>query len=83
MTTYQAVQVTWNDAKSHGGGWQTIEDTIKNARGPFEVSSVGYLLKRNKKELILAQTLTKNGLAADTITIPSGFVHKVRRLSGK
>lgn len=83
MTTYQAVQVTWHDAKSHGGGWQTIADTIKNARGPFEVSSVGYLLKRNKKELILAQTLTKNGLAADTITIPRGFVHKVRHLHGK
>lgn len=83
MTTYQAVQVTWNDAKSTGGGWRSVNDTIKEASGPFEVSSVGYLLKRDKKELILAQTLTKTGSAADCITIPSGFVHKVRRLHGK
>ena len=83
MTTYQAVQVTWHDAKSQGGGWREIKDLAQFARGPFECSSVGWLLKRNKKEIILAQTLSKSGLGTDTITIPRGFIWKVRHLNGK
>lgn len=73
---YKMVVVTWRDAV-HSFGWQDNEepefdeDTCK---------SVGWLLKRDKKFVTLAQTVGMDNANAQLIQIPSGMIEKVEEL---
>ena len=70
------VRVTWEDAYS------TNEWSAPDEYTPvFLVHSVGYLLRNNKRQLVLAQSRgEQNDAVADLIVIPAGMVREVETL---
>lgn len=78
--TYPIVNVTWMDASSHSG-WMPLEVVDKEAT-LFECHSVGYLLKRTKDRVIVAQNLSERsvGKASDIMVIPSNWVTGIKVL---
>lgn len=76
---YSLFQVTWNDAAARGQ-WKSLDDTIFNEG--IEIVSVGYKISENRKNVTLAQSLSKGRGYADTITIPRGCVVSTKKLSG-
>jgi len=82
MKRFRAVEVTWIDASS-SNSWRTIavhaeEDDVP----PFLVKSLGWVLRRNSRVLILAQSVSHNGQAMDVLTIPAGMIKRVRIFPG-
>lgn len=74
------VEVVWHDAFSQTTGWDHARVIARRADEPLEVHSVGHLLERSKRHIVLA--MNRHGeRAADTMTIPLGCVRKVRRLT--
>ena len=75
------VEVVWHDAHSDGGGWKQPTEALRDVAEPYVVRSVGFLLKANKREVVVAQSRTdRAGYVTDTMTIPRGMVRRVRRL---
>lgn len=73
-------EVEWDDANSNAR-WQDLGE-MKNNHHVALCKSVGYLLKRDKKEILLVQTQAPEGDGAGVISIPIGFVRRVRRIKG-
>ena len=77
MKGARVVIVEWDDICSNGG-WKSPEDS----RADWKVISTGFLLYRNKKELVLVQSkVLDSDVVADSLTIPMGVVRKVRTLA--
>ncbi len=73
MTNLKIVTVEWDDTCSNGG-WMPKDQ----ARMDWKVLSTGLLLSRDKREIVLAQSMVHGrDTVADTITIPMGVVRKV------
>ena len=73
------VEVIWEDA--HGAhGWKTLEDADR----PAIIRSSGYIVKKNKKCLILASGIhleqDDDDCFLDYIYIPKAMVRKIRKL---
>lgn len=68
------VKVIWEDAWGRAG-WSREADVEG-----MEVESIGYLLARNKKGILLAQGLSEDGAALGIGFIPHGMIKKLRRL---
>lgn len=76
--TFRRVEVLWNDASTKGG-WDTVSEYARHS--PAQCSSMGYILKRTKKELILVMTKTlDNKDCMQGIAIPAKWIRKVRTL---
>lgn len=77
------VKVTWVDA-SGMNSWQpkvTVDDWMRE--GPSVMETVGYLYKRNKKCLVICQTIHKNDNGSnmgEPLMIPIKHVKKMREL---
>lgn len=67
-----AVSVEWNDACSYGGWTKDI------SADPMPVKTVGFLIRRDKKTLTIAQSI--GNAYAEQLVIPSAWISKVRRL---
>ena len=75
------VEVIWHDACTRGG-WSSREDYLTSETAL--VHSVGYLLYRDKKKIILVQswdTTPGEPHVSDSVTIPAQWVKKVCFLS--
>jgi hypothetical protein len=74
------VEVTWSDAVSHTE-WATLAD--HRAQEPVPIKSVGYLSLKTSKVVQIVQSasqLGENDKVADSLTIPIGWVTRIRRL---
>lgn len=75
------IEVEWVDSSSRGQ-WDSVEGyKIKTARA-LRIRSIGYLLRSDRSEIVLIQSMGVNADVADSVTIPRGCVKTVRRLSG-
>ena len=75
------VEVEWIDSCSTGR-WASEEDYRQNA-GISVCRSTGYLLSKDKREVILVQSMSNTTAnMADAIAIPTKAVVKVRKLRG-
>lgn len=77
------VSVRWTDSFSANHGWSDTQELAKEVgEQKFEIESIGFLLRRDKKHIVLMQSLrTPHGdQCADTIAIPVGCILSVRRL---
>jgi len=74
---YPIVEVTWDDSASQGK-WGTDESYRRNA-DTIECKSMGYLLSRNKKKVVLIQSISEEHQCCDSISIPAKCVKRVRR----
>lgn len=71
-----AVIVEWEDANARGG-WSSKENYEEHTT--VECSTVGFLLKRTQKEIVLVFTQADED-CLQGLAIPAAWVHKVRRL---
>ena len=69
------VRVLWEDAYSTNV-WTVAEADVV----PCMVLTVGYLLKRDKRHVVVAQSVGDNDMVADLIIIPSGMVRAIEIL---
>ena len=77
MKHLKLVLVKWRDAKSEPSGWKSIEEVRKNKTAL--VSSVGWIIKETKKELILVSSIVEDHCDGDT-TIPRDWVQSIETL---
>lgn len=72
------VAVTWDDAKTIDG-WGDDDDKLT----PCHVVSVGFLVRKTKDYIVLAQDLAPDGLICGRGQIPRGMVKKIKVLKKK
>lgn len=76
------VEVTWMDSSGYGA-WDKRRSAINN-RKISEVKTLGYILKRNKREILVAQSIDLTIDSVDhTIIIPMGCVKEIKELGNK
>jgi hypothetical protein len=76
------VEVTWHDATSWSG-WHSLKD--HQASDPLEITSLGYLSKNDNRVVQIVQSRRPEDtpgdeIVAHSLTIPRGWVRRVRRL---
>ena len=72
------VEVIWHDAATCGG-WRSLK-RYQDEESLIECRAVGYMTKKNKKEVQVVQQISKPGSASDAVTIPIHSVKKIKRL---
>ena len=70
------VEVHWTDSYTMHG-WRGDEQPDGE---PLECRSVGYLVKRSKKVVVVCQNVSEQGSTGDWMTIPASCIRRVRRL---
>ncbi len=73
---HTAVLVTWLDAASRSG-WRSRSRISKC--GPIRIKSLGWLLEKNKKYVIVSQNLSK-WQAGALLSIPRSCVESIEEL---
>jgi len=80
MPKHRLLRVEWEDSASRGKWHRTTEI---GRRATLQCESVGYVVRSDKHEIVLAQSICENEDINDTMAIPRGCIRKVRRLQGK
>ena len=74
---YPMVEVIWDDAAGHDDQWAQGEDfPVK----PELVISVGFLVLKNNKYIVIAQDIDADGKHNGRTQIPRGMVKKMKVL---
>ena len=70
------VRITWLDsAAAHNRPWIADNETVR----ALKCSSVGFLIEKNRREVIIAQSLNANQ-RGNVYAIPTSSIRKMRRL---
>lgn len=77
---YPIVEVKWHDAFVNPR-WMTATQGISNGESTETVLSVGYLVKKSKKVVILASGAGESGDFSSWHSIPMGMVKKIRKIA--
>lgn len=72
------VKVDWLDS-SMEHGWQRPN---KDSGGVTPCQSVGYIIRKNKREITLAQSKGNTGNVSELISIPMSCVKEIKTLEG-
>jgi hypothetical protein len=72
------VAVMWRDAQTGPDGWIPIGEV--RTYGLSTCVTAGFLVRQDRKRLIIAQSLSENGRLNGTIMIPARSVVKVKVL---
>lgn len=76
-TNHPIVVVEWLDALNTQD-WQRLDDIKAEAH---RVRSVGFLIAKNEKAVVLAHGLDNEGSAESTLTIPRDWCQKIKRIA--
>jgi hypothetical protein len=75
------VVVDWRDSHTSAKiGWRSFSEVDEYHALPAVCTSVGLMVKRDKKGITLAMSTTDEGLVSNLWHIPAGMVLRVRRL---
>lgn len=78
------VEVTWRDSHTTATtAWRDMEQAEEYHGEPCECSTVGYLIKRDRRGITLAMSVTQGGLLGALWHVPRGLVRRVRRLRAR
>ncbi len=80
MSQPRLVRVDWDDACSNDR-WRAQDALLRTER--VQIRTVGYVIRSNRKEMVLAQSLSEAGNISSTIAIPRSCIRKVRLLRSK
>ena len=72
------VRVEWEDAAS-GGKWLPYLEA-QSQRGLVCCETIGFLVKRSAKELLVCQSVSENGHVDGGLTIPTRSVRSIKVL---
>lgn len=79
MKRVHAVTVQWLDSNINGG-WNAAASVASSA-APTAIASVGYLLEKTRKHVVLAQSLSERTQeVGNLLTIPRFAVVSIKRL---
>lgn len=78
MKKYRKVLVTWHDAVTKTG-WEEPADAVVDHHTQ-ECESIGYIIHRTKKDIVLAQTISQDGQINGRITIPLIWLRAIQTL---
>ena len=81
MKKPRLVEVEWVDACVNGG-WRTVEEYLISP-GVAQCRTAGYLLRSNRQEIMVVQSISEHGTVADSTRIPRCSVKKIRYLEAK
>ena len=73
------IEVSWLDACSFGNMWVSPDDEVTCSH----CKSVGYLLKKDKDKIIIAQSDSNNGEVMNRFVIPKGCITGIKELSSE
>jgi hypothetical protein len=77
---FTTVRVTWEDSCA-SGTWRKLEDALEHCQ-PATCTSVGYLLRDDERDVLLAQSEDSMGSVTDFISIPRSAVREMKVLRG-
>ena len=72
----QLVEVAWHDATSNHG-WYTLDEIRKDKTLITECRTVGYLVRRDRRHVVVAQTRIQTGKLSELWGIPTPWVARV------
>lgn len=75
---WHMVRVEWEDSASRGS-WRSADTEAARPRSTLRIVSVGYLLRKTKREIVLFQSHDDEDKISDTVAIPMGCVHRIRK----
>lgn len=75
--TYKKVKVTWVDTTFFS---ITTEIDNLNKIKNIEITSIGYLIKKDKEKIIIAMSITNEEKITDFYSMPIGCVKKIEVL---
>lgn len=78
MKRARPVLVTWRDATQFAEGWVPVAETKKYE--PSLVRTVGFIVRRDRRYLVLAQSVANDGDVIGVFMIPRGFIERVTHL---
>lgn len=70
------VEIVWTDAASNAHAQHHEE--AKERSGLLRCKVTGYLVKRTKEEIVVAQMQDEQGILSCTFSIPAGWVTSVK-----
>lgn len=74
---HHAVEVLWDDPHTEDSTWLDLDSL---GQASFTIRSVGFLLKKDKRQVVLVQSLTDDERGATTLSIPRGCIRRIRRI---
>jgi hypothetical protein len=77
---YPVVLVEWRDAKNNSD-WRSVEILSRSSHETVLVRSVGFLIKKDDREVILAFGICEQGEAESTLAIPRDWCRKIKRIA--
>lgn len=80
MAKLRKVEIEWRDSFQRYG-WADIDEYHKEG-APSTCHSVGYLVRKDKNSVVLVMSLSDNGNACASMTIPREAVVRMRYLKG-
>lgn len=75
--TFHLYRINWTDASSNSG-WKDLNELHIQ---PFQVASVGWLIKENKDFLFLAQNMASVHQASEIMSIPRKWIHRKTKIT--
>jgi len=77
------VLIEWHDAADFGEGWVSLDDVEDDHVAPCDVITVGWLVQKSKRALVLALSISEAMDGRGLFVVPRACVKKVTRLSPK
>lgn len=80
MAKPKLVLIEWEDA-AHEFGW--LDEFPADNPAPHICHTVGWLMVKTRKHVVVAQTISGEDALAQTLQIPMGMVHSIRQLTSQ
>lgn len=71
------VEITWTDSTTHGG-WMDLDEA--NDSMAMMCTTVGYIVKKSRKQVTLAQSISANGQMGEILCVPTSVIQELREL---
>lgn len=73
--------VTWVDSATRRPPWSSDDEAL--SLRPTDVITVGWLMKRGRRRIVLAQSLSSSTQIGNVFTIPRGCVKSIQVIDTK
>jgi hypothetical protein len=70
--------IVWGDAWG-SSGWKDIDDAV-GMHGAMEVTSIGFVIKADKKGILFAQGYSEQNTPLGVSFVPRGMIKKIRKI---
>lgn len=72
------VAVVWEDTFTADWGWSSKDDYISHGKARFPIVTVGFLLHKDKRRVVISPSVDKNGKYSGIWSIPVATIRGIR-----